>query len=279
MSKKNKRFKDGRKKLIKVESFKEPSFRFKYVAYTSKVLDKFLNWVNSFGFEKTHLGQILSKLDKIFYIRKSALFFLYSFLLSLILFYEFDSIPKLKVGEVAVSDIKSKFSFQYVDEVSTELKRTQAEESTPLIFDYDPNVYEKVYESLYESFGIMREEISKTKWPRKLSPEKIKSFLPKRPLFEESLGQPVSIRIFEWLVEKRFSARIENAIVAHFEEWSEKKTQDSSSFIEESINESDYLKKYYLRRRNQFSKISNFRYKKRRISISICEQFENKVFV
>ena len=243
-----------KKKQNQEKGFKP--FRSKYVAYTTQFLNQFLVWVNSFGFEKTPLGQIFKYLDKVFHIRHALFFFLFSLVISFVMFYEINLIPKIQIGDVAKFDIKSNYSFEFVDRASTEAKREEAGENVPLIFDYDAQAYEKNYEAIYKAFSIFRKRsayISKVKsfYQRE---ERIKDFMSERTDFEKLLGRTLPLRLFEWLTENGFSVRIENAVITHLEYWSSFKIQDKSLFLERSVSDKVILRDSRSLKENSFPK-------------------------
>lgn len=214
------------KKLKKSKFWKKDDVatRYKYVDHSRK----FLDWVNQFGFEKTILGRLAYLLDEKFKLRQVALLFLYCLSLSFLLFYDFEVLPITNVGRVATADIKSPISFSMVDEVATEEKRKEAEESVPPVFDYDPDVYENIFNQVYKSFWELRKLTSKMNWPTSdvETDKMVRDFLVHKPLFEELLGRKVSHRIFEWLVEKRFNVHIEKVVTRALTLWSTEKIAD-----------------------------------------------------
>jgi putative nucleotidyltransferase with HDIG domain len=192
---------------------------------------RFLDWVNTLGFEQTHLGRIMHQLDDRFNVRQVALLFFFSLCLSFVVFYEFDFSYKLRVGEVATSDIKSPLSFQIVDEVATEEKRREAEMAIPPIFDYDPKIYDNLFRRIFLSFRSMRKVLtnkqawsfSDADWDKQA--EDFTSAYKQQ--FEQQLGHTLSTRVFEWLVSKRFSSSIENQLVDILAEWTKSRVYDA----------------------------------------------------
>ncbi|MCB0357896.1 MAG: hypothetical protein KDD40_12855, partial [Bdellovibrionales bacterium] len=117
------------------KSKKEIHYRKKYMDHSQR----FLNWVDSLGFEKTMLGKIAQFLEERFHLRRILLFFLYCVVLSFILFLDLDYTQNVNIGDIASSDIKSPLNIQIIDEVATESKRTEAEKGVLPLFDYDPD--------------------------------------------------------------------------------------------------------------------------------------------
>ncbi len=196
------------------------------------------------GFEKTFFGHFFKRLDEIFRLRQVVLCFLFSLFIAFIILYEVDLLPSIKIGDVTKSEIKSNYSFQFSDDVSTELKKLEAESNTPLVFDYDPQAYEKNYESIYKTFSFFRKKVSEVNWkgPAPKRAEKVKSFLKERKSFTKILSRNIPVRLFEWLAENKFSVNIENAIIAHLESWSELKIQDKALLLDNSLTETVILR-------------------------------------
>jgi putative nucleotidyltransferase with HDIG domain len=203
----------------------EVHFRRRYIDPSRR----FLEWVNSFGFEHTILGKWFTVLDRRLGLRRTAFLFLFCLCLSLLMFYNFDFPYNVNVSEVAKQDIRSPISFQFVDEMATEEKRNEAERSVKAVFDYDADLYEGIFSRVYRSFREMRKLSRAVKWPRGRSQkeEAIKKFLKNKPAFEKSLGASVSDRSFEWLVEKNFSASVENIVIRALVKWSNMQVVDN----------------------------------------------------
>lgn len=193
----------------------------------------FLNWVNQLGFERSIFGQIAYFLESKFSIRRVLLFFLFCLTLSGVMFFELDMIGEYSVGEIAPADIKSPMNLVLIDEVATEEKRSDAEKSLPIILDYEDNVYSPIYDAIYRSFRIMRNMVRETNWPKSdlRREEAIKDFVRHKPTFTKDLGREVPDHVFEWLVENKFSARIENILIASLQKWSNYKIIDISDSL------------------------------------------------
>lgn len=183
---------------------------------------RFLDFVQHLGIEKTWAGELLQRLESRFQIRWVALLFLFCLLLSLVIFSDFEFPYAYQAGDVATTDIKSPVNLQLVDEVSTEQKRQEASAHIPPVFDFDPQVFEGALTNVYKSFRTMRKIVRAQAWPTSEArmEEAVKDFLQYKPLFEKELNQPVSDRLFEWLTEHRFSARIENMVIRSLMSWS-----------------------------------------------------------
>lgn len=189
---------------------------------------RFLDWVNELGFEKTWAGRLAQRMDDAFRIRRLSLLFLFSFILSVLLFYDFDFSFSARVGERATRDIKSPLSLEVVDEVSTEEKRKTAESNVPLVFDYDRSTYEQSYGQVYSAFRKMREEMRNISLSRDDFErfDQIKRLFRFKPEFEKILGRKVADPSFEWLIEQKFSPRIENIVMQTIDRWAEYKVVD-----------------------------------------------------
>jgi putative nucleotidyltransferase with HDIG domain len=220
--------KDNNRLISKLKSHKrrgEVHFRKRYIDPSRR----FLEWVDSFGFEHTLLGKWLTAIDRRLGLRRTTFLFFFCLMLSLLMFYSFDFPYSVSVSEVAKKDIRSPISFQFVDEQATEEKRAEAEKSVKAVFDYDVDLYENIFSRVYKSFREMRKEVRKIKWPRNsgLREEAVKGFLKNKPAFEQGLGIKVTDRTFEWLVEKKFSATVENVIIRALVKWSNMQVADN----------------------------------------------------
>ncbi|MDX9731676.1 MAG: HDIG domain-containing protein [Bdellovibrionales bacterium] len=186
---------------------------------------RFLDWVNDLGFERTWLGRIVAKLDERLQLRRLAGLFLFALFLSFILFNDFDFSFSARIGETVSRDIKSPVAFEIVDEVSTEQKRRVAEQSVTPVFDYDRSAYDEMYGRIYSAFRKGRDEMRQVKFStdefRRW--DQVKKLLETKPQFEKLLGQNISDLVYEWLIEKRFSPKIEAALTEQVDRWSQMK--------------------------------------------------------
>lgn len=194
---------------------------------------KFLDWAHHLGFERTWLGRILLIIEEKFQIKRISFTFFFALLLAYAITFEIRTPTNYQVGDIAKSDIISPVSFEMIDEITTEEKRHKAEAAVPIIFDYDPAVFEKVSGSVYRAFRLMRSEMRGIRWPKKMADreEKIKEFLSHKSEFEKELGVGVSDYLFEWLVGHRFSARYENIAIRNLEKWYENKIAENSDKV------------------------------------------------
>lgn len=190
---------------------------------------RFLDWVNDLGFEKTFLGSIIAQLDEKLQLRRLAALSLFSLLLSFLLFNDFDFTFSAKIGDTVTRDIKSPVSFEIVDEVSTEQKRRQSEISVTPVFDYDRGTYDEVYGRIYSAFRKGRDEMRKVSFSKDEFErwDQLKKLMAGKSQFEKLLGASVSEPVYEWLIEKRFSPRIEAALTDQVDLWSQMKLVDN----------------------------------------------------
>lgn len=194
-----------------------PLSRSKYVDHSLS----FVNWVNSLGIEKTPVGKVAHFFDKRLGLRRVTVLFLFSMVIAFILTLKVDFVyTGYQVGDVATSTIKSPVSFEIVDLDATEKKKAEAEKNVPAVYDLDLNILEQSVEGVYSSFRQMRRYIGRTPWPRNQvkREEKIKEFFTYKQEFEGLLGRSeIPDRMYEWLVEKRFSITLENVILKAIE--------------------------------------------------------------
>lgn len=173
---------------------------------------KFLDWVNTFEFEKTFLGKIGSLLETKLRLRFVSVLFLGCLGLSYIVFFSFDVPYHAQIGAVAHNSINSPIAIDVVDDITTESRRVQAEMAVPPVFDYEAKISDDIASKVYKSFELMR-----THRTKKMT---AKDFLPYQKDFEKALDQEVPQRVFEWLAEKKFNLELENNIIRTFEHWS-----------------------------------------------------------
>ncbi|XGC82086.1 HD family phosphohydrolase [Bdellovibrio bacteriovorus] len=182
---------------------------------------KFLDWVDSIGLEKTFFGRAVQFMEEKFFIRRAALIFLYCVLLSYTIFYELDVPYNFAVGDVAQFDVSSPLAFEMIDEVTTEEKRLKSEFSVPVVYDYDTGVFERVSTNLMHAFRSMRAYYRETQWPKNAAEHraKVKEFFQHKKQFEKELGVGVSDFMFEWLIDLKFSPKIEFIVMRNLENW------------------------------------------------------------
>jgi putative nucleotidyltransferase with HDIG domain len=188
---------------------------------------RFLNWVDALGFEKTRFGKVMNYLDQRFHLRGMAFLFVFALVLSFLVFYEFDFSYQAQVGQVATADIKSPLSFEIVDEVATEEKRREAEFAVPPVFDYEPNTNEKLFSGIYTGFRTMRTLLSSfegVKEGRVISDKTLEEFSKAhKGRFDSEMGAEISERIFDWLTANRFSKRLEDYLKDILAKWTSRR--------------------------------------------------------
>lgn len=200
---------------------------------------RFLDWTHRFGLERSYFGRLLLLFEEKFQIRRFAFVFFFCLGLAWILTFEVHTQLSYQVGDVAKNDVYSPVAFEMVDEVTTEEKRMRSEMTVPVIFDYDPSVFERVSASIYRSFRLMRNELRASVWPKRASEQEefVKDFFVHKGEFEKELGASVPDLLFEWLVQNRFSARIENVLIRNLEIWYQGKlTENVDRAIPTKVN-------------------------------------------
>jgi putative nucleotidyltransferase with HDIG domain len=202
-------------------SGQDPQRRERYSDHSQK----FSDWAQKMGWERTPLGSFIVFLDEKLRIRRYAFVLFYSLTLAFVLNFEWSTPLNYQVGETAKIDIKSPLAFDMVDEVTTEERRQKAEAGVPLIFDFDPSVFMRVSSKVYQAFRAMRVEVQNVKWPKAAvaHEEKVKEFFIHKGEFEKILGISVPDYVFEWLVQNKFGARFENAIIRNLAIWYDQK--------------------------------------------------------
>ncbi len=190
---------------------------------------QYSDWVHKLGLEKNFFNRWYNFLDEKYSLKQIFILFLFSLVLSYLIFFQMMIPHNLQVGKVSSSDMVSPYSFEMIDEVSTEEKRSRAEGIVPVVYDYDTGVFENTTSHIYRAFRLMRNVGAEIQWPRKGLKQEvhIKKFLEHKDQFEKDLGVPVADYLFEWLVENHFHPKIENALVKNLEFWYQKKIADS----------------------------------------------------
>lgn len=182
---------------------------------------KFHDWVQRMGLERSPLLHLLFKLDQKFHLRRFSVVFLFALLLAIAMNFEIRTHVEYEIGDIAKEDIVSPVAFTMVDQFTTDERRAKATESVPTVFDFDPHVFEQVSNHVYRSFRLMRAKLKQMPWPKNASlrAEMVKDFFIHKGEFDKELGLAVNEYMFEWLVENRFNARIENALLRNLDFW------------------------------------------------------------
>lgn len=194
---------------------------------------KFSDWVNSLGVEKSWIGRLFYFFDSNLEYRQVLLISLFCLILGHVMFIEIEFPYRVKVGEVSKSDIKSPISAQFPNAVTTEMRRIEAERSISPVFDYDPSAIEGVQDNVNRSFRAMRSLMRQISWSTSDSgrEEIVRDFFQYKEKFSELLGTKVTNSQFQWLAENRFSARVENTIIRTLDIWSRGRVADNLSAV------------------------------------------------
>lgn len=199
--------------------------RSKYEAPASE----FLQWVQSQGFEKSTLGKIISFFESRFNILHLFLASIFCAAYAFLVLFQFNRPYEIEVGKAAKVDVLSPFSFEMIDSATTEDKMQKAEGDVPVIFDYDTSVFERVSSGVFKGFRFMRNTLREIDW-RKKSPKDlvaVRDVFEHKLQFEKELGVSLPDYTFEWLLEKKFSTKIEAILVRNLERWYLKKIADA----------------------------------------------------
>jgi hypothetical protein len=190
---------------------------------------KFLDWVDHLGWEKTILGRWVGDLEERFSLRRGFMLFLFCLGLSYLIFFQIQVPYNFEVGDIATVDVVSPMSFEMTDEVTTVEKRLRAEYAIPVVFDYDPHVFDRLQQGISKGFRNMRSYGREVHWPKKgsASEVKVREFFTRKLQFEKDIGVQIPDYLFEWLIESHFNPAIENALVANLRIWYERKIAES----------------------------------------------------
>ena len=218
---------------------------------------KFLDWVDHLGWEKTWVGRWIGEIEERYSIRRGLMIFLFCYALSYLIFFQIHVPYNFQVGDIATADVISPLNFEMVDEVSTEEKRLRAEYSIPTFYDYDVSVFDRLQQGISRGFRNMRGYGREIKWPRKgfASEVKVREFFTHKMQFEKDLSVPVPDYLFEWLVDGHFNPSIEAALVSNLRIWYEKRIADSperfipshqKEVVARTVNKSNTGKEFYI---------------------------------
>lgn len=182
---------------------------------------QFLDWVEKQGLEKTWAGRWFLDLEERLSLRRMGFIFSFCLALSILLFFPMRVPIELRVGDTAKVDVSAPLSFEMIDEVTTEEKRLKVQAALPDVYDYDPEVFGRVVSNVDRSFRNMRVFGREVKWPVSTVRRQadLRPFMDQKAAFEKDLQANVSADLYEWLIDNRFSPRIENAIVRTLEDW------------------------------------------------------------
>lgn len=178
----------------------------------------FANWIQSLHFEKTKLGRMIRFLEERVFFRHSVLVFAFCLLLSYLVFLPIQYPLQYRIGEIVNHDLISPYSFEMVDEGTTEDKRIKAENGILPIYDYDPQVFYHGTLNIYKAFKNARQSLRENQKPNR-------AYL--KANFENDLGFSVADVSFEWLYESKFHPRLDDALVRILEKWYDRKIAES----------------------------------------------------
>jgi cyclic-di-AMP phosphodiesterase PgpH len=151
--------------------------------------------------------------------------------------------PHYDVGDVADRNIKAKHDFLIEDEQSTQKKREEAAQESPLIFDFDENLAAAIAQRMEAAFELLRQYIQKKELvgdrpvlapdpnleTRSMAAEPVPSAdaagrqdliqlaLERKEQFERALGCEVSDATYLILVQKHFSRDLQDRVA----QWTE----------------------------------------------------------
>lgn len=190
---------------------------------------EFLEWVYKQGFAKTTLGRIFSYFESKFNFLHFFLAVFFCSIFAFLILFQFNRPIELEVGKISKFDVLSPFTFEMVDSSTTEEKRLKAEAEVPVVFDYDTSIFERVSIGVFKSFRTLRLTLRDIDWKKKNPKDQlaIRNVFEHKLEFEKELGVSIPDYVFEWLLEKRFSAKIETILVRNLEKWYQKKIADT----------------------------------------------------
>lgn len=190
---------------------------------------KFMDWVDSMGLEKTFFGRLFQFLEEKLHLKRVSFLFLYCVLISYTIFYQIEAPYNFEVGDIPKFDVSSPIGFEMTDEVTTEDKKLKAEQAVPIIYDFDTSVFERVSINLIQSFRTMRAYYREVPWSKSavIYRKQVQEFYKHKKPFEEELGVPVSDFVWEWLIEMKFSLKLEGVLIRNLENWYDEKIAEA----------------------------------------------------
>ena len=192
---------------------KKPSTQ-SYLWRAAQILEpptQFLDWAQQLGLEKTFLGQMWAPFERRYQLYRAFGVLLFCLALAFLLHFKLDVSLSYNIGDVANADIRSPITFDWVDQQATQQQKQQAEEATPPVFDFNPNIYRQKRRQLSQAFERMRQ----LQLHAEASP-------PTKEDFEETMEGQMRWQEshFDWLLSMRFSTDIESTILEQFEQLS-----------------------------------------------------------
>lgn len=220
-----------------------PPRRSKYEDHSQR----FVLWVNSLNLEQSFFGRIVQNIEERLHLKRLLLIFLFSLGLAFLINLDLDFVfTGYQVGDKSISDIRSPMTFEMSDEITTIMKKREAIELIEPVFVYDSKGFDEAINRVYRGFREMRKHFSLVNWPKDENERlaKVKEFLDHRQEFENAGGQrDIAENLFEWLVQQRFSPRIENALVKALEAMSEERWTEQFEIVKTRSGQSVTLKR------------------------------------
>lgn len=178
-------------------------------------------WMQALQRERQWLRRFLGFIEGRLLLRQSLLVVIFCALISIVIFWPIKKDFSYRIGDIPTQDIHSPFSFDMEDAVTTEDKRLKAESSVLSIYDYDPQLAEKIALDVYRAFKNARSYLRE----KRKSSQEIAIL---KSGFEADLGQKIPDPLFLWLSDNKFHPRIENAIIRTLDLWHDQKITESS---------------------------------------------------
>lgn len=174
----------------------------------------FLLWVKDWQSENYFLNSIFGSSHEKLRVGRILFCLAFALVFSLLLTFELNLHPTVKLGEVANRTVRAPFDFEVTDQEATRVSQIKAVAQVPLVLDYFPNTYEKPLEDLRGVFSVYR---GKLKNEQNSEKEFIKLY---KKDFEKSLNVSISELMFKWLIRNEFKVGIERAAIDALENWS-----------------------------------------------------------
>ncbi|MCO5113467.1 MAG: HDIG domain-containing protein [Bdellovibrionaceae bacterium] len=171
----------------------------------------FEKWVRKFKLENNFFFGSLIALDKKYSLGHVASWAAFSLIYSFILFASFDYQAPIAEGEIATSNIKSPISFTFEDLEATENKKISAKNQVLPVFRFDKREFDLSLDRIYDAFASFRRLQSEGLGPAELMQQKAD--------FDKRIGYEIPERLFEWLIDNRFSPEISLALRTIIENW------------------------------------------------------------
>ncbi len=177
------------------------------------------------------MTRTIESIDNEFSLKYIILVYLFSLLLTSLMFFQVHVPYDLELGQMVSKDILSPMDFQMVDEVTTEDKRNKSESLSQLFYDLDLTSYDQMATQLIQSFKSMRNimEDQGLLSLRKIKGQNLTKILNYKSQFEKELEISIPDNLFEWLIEVKFSHLVEGILLRNLDLWYSKKIVDNIS--------------------------------------------------